>query len=72
MQMKMFDKKTETIEDKEKRLQFVSNIFSLISCDPSISEEMRQIILIGSLIQTNLSLKEIPKNIANYYTANVH
>ncbi|KTD42904.1 hypothetical protein [Legionella parisiensis] len=67
MYMKLFDQKPDRKEDKEKRIQFVSNIYSVLSRDPSISKEMKEKILIGSLLHTNLSAKEIQENIINRY-----
>lgn len=67
MYMKLFEQKSDTKEEKEKRIQFVLNIYSVLSCDPSISKEMKRKILIGSLLHTNLSAKEIQEDIVNGY-----
>lgn len=67
MYMKLFEQKSDTKEDKEKRIQFMSNLYSVLSRDPSINNEMKQKILIGSLLHTNLSAKEIKEDIVNRY-----
>ncbi|HHF0524755.1 TPA: hypothetical protein ACTUT5_001535 [Legionella anisa] len=66
--MKLFDQKQDKKEDKEKRIQFVHNVYSVLSRDPSMSEEMKRQVLIGSLLQTNLSAKEIQEDILKRYT----
>ncbi|KTD72493.1 hypothetical protein [Legionella tucsonensis] len=68
MYTKLFEQKLDKKEDKEKRIQFVYNIYSVLSRDPSISNEMKQKILTGSLFYTNLSAKEIQEDIENRYT----
>lgn len=68
MYAKLFGQKLDKKEDKEKRIQFVYNIYSVLSRDPSISNEMKQKILTGSLFYTNLSAKEIQEDIENRYT----
>ncbi|HHF7367716.1 TPA: hypothetical protein ACPSKY_002857 [Legionella bozemanae] len=65
MHMKFFEQKSDTKE--EKRIQFVLNLYSVLSRDPSINNEMKQKILIGSLLHTNLSAKEIKEDIVNGY-----
>ncbi|HHF7374906.1 hypothetical protein [Legionella bozemanae] len=67
MHMKFFEQKSDTKKDKEKRIQFVLNLYSVLSRDPSINNEMKQKILIGSLLHTNLSVKEIKEDIVNGY-----
>lgn len=67
MHMKFFEQKSDTKEDKEKRIQFVLNLYSILSRDPSINNEMKQKTLIGSLLHTNLSAKEIKEDIVNGY-----
>ncbi|MCE0721974.1 MULTISPECIES: hypothetical protein [Legionella] len=67
MYTKFFEQKSDKKEDKEKGIQFVSNIYSVLSRDPSISNEMKQKILIGSLFYANLSAKEIQEDIVNRY-----
>jgi hypothetical protein len=66
--MNLFEQKTAAKQDKEKRIQFVSNLYSVLSRDPSMTDEMKRKILIGSLLHTNLSAKEIQEDIANRYT----
>ncbi len=73
MYMKLFDKKTDptenkVTEDKEKKIQLIRNVYSVLSRDFSMSDEMKQKILIGALIHTTLSAKEVQADIENRYT----
>lgn len=56
MYTKLFYQKSETKEEKEKRIQFVLNIYAAVS---HMSHEEKQKILIGALLVTNLSAKEV-------------
>ncbi|QMT61804.1 hypothetical protein [Legionella sp. PC997] len=68
MYIKLFDTKTEDkLENKERKLQFMQNVYSVLSRDSTISSEMTQQILIGALIQTNLCAKEVLEDIENRY-----
>ncbi|WP_454784751.1 hypothetical protein [Legionella sp. WA2024007413] len=68
MYIKLFDTKTEDkLENKERKLQFMQNVYSVLSRDSTMSSEMTQQILIGALIQTNLCAKEVLEDIENRY-----
>ena len=73
MYMKLFDQKTDTKEeskeDKRKRIQFMHNVYSALSRDPSMSNEEKQKIVTGGLICMNLSAKEVLEDIENRYTS---
>ncbi|CAM2866731.1 Uncharacterised protein [Legionella steigerwaltii] len=69
MHTKFFTQESlKTQEDKEKRIQFVHNVYSVLSRDTSMSEELKKKILIGSLIHTNLTAQEILDEIESRYT----
>ncbi|KTD45478.1 hypothetical protein Lqui_2949 [Legionella quinlivanii] len=66
--MKLFTlKKSQTKEENEQRIQLIRNIYSALWLNPSMSEESRQKILIGSLVYTHLSAKEIQEDVASQY-----
>lgn len=69
MNKKIIDKKI--IEpnkmDKEIAIQFIRTIFSALSHDPSMSEEVKQKILVGALLHVNLTPEEIKEEIQQEY-----
>ncbi|WP_133137742.1 hypothetical protein [Legionella rowbothamii] len=65
--MKLFTQKPINNEEKEKRVQFLKNIHSLLSSDPSMRSEEKQKILIGALLYTGLTKDEVQETISNKY-----
>ncbi len=70
MYMKLFNQKPIDKEEKEKRVQFLKNIHSLLSSDPSMPSEEKQKILIGALLHTGLTKDEVQETILNKYNYN--
>ncbi|OCH98025.1 hypothetical protein A8135_02045 [Legionella jamestowniensis] len=60
--MRMFKEKLITQEENpmtlKKRVEFLNNVISVLSRDPSMRDEEKQKILVGSLLYTDLT-KEV-------------
>ncbi|STY31659.1 Uncharacterised protein [Legionella wadsworthii] len=56
MYTKLFNQKSESKEEKEKKIQFVSNLYAAVS---HMSHGEKQRILIGALMVTDLTAKEV-------------
>lgn len=65
--MKLFTQKPINNEEKEKRVQFLKNIHSVLSSALSMRSEEKQKILIGALLYTGLTKDEVQETISNKY-----
>ena len=59
--------KPQNKNDQQKKIQFIRNVYSALSHDPSMCEELKQRILIGTLSFIKLTPDEVQENIANQY-----
>jgi hypothetical protein len=63
----LFTQKTISKEEKERRVQFLKNIYSAFSSNPSMSDIEKQKILLGALLSTGLTKNEVQETILNNY-----
>ncbi|WP_367606833.1 hypothetical protein [Legionella sp. W05-934-2] len=67
--MKLFTQKTTINEkDKENQIQFLKNLYSKLSSNPSMPDEQKRQILREAFLSTGLDLDDVLKTISNNYT----
>lgn len=67
MKLKLFTQKPVIDEEKEKKVQFLKNIYSALSSNTSMPDEQKQKILMGALLHTGLTKNEVIETISSQY-----